>query len=130
MTNTQLFNDIYTLVKSFASTQSVPLGFEFKSFTPPSSGAWLELSIAPNDRDYDMTDSPVFRRGIIQINVGTKKDSGDTLQRALIDEVEAAFPMGLILSGNVKITTNPKAQPPFIRDDTDYISQVSFEYAE
>ena len=130
MTSTQLFNDVYTIVKAFAVSEGIPLGFEFNSFTPPTNGAWIELSIAPNDRDHDMSKSPVFRRGIIQINACVKKDSGDTTQRALIDAIEANFPMGLVLSGTVKVTSNPKSIPPFIRDDTDYISQVSFEYAE
>lgn len=130
MTNTQLFNDIYAKVKAFAISQGVPLGFEFNSFTPPESGAWLELSIANNDRDFDLNKSPLFRRGILQINVGIKKDDGDTLQRSLIDEIELNFPIGTLLSGTIKTTSNPKAEPPFIRDSTDYISQVSFEYNE
>ena len=129
-TNTTLFNDIYTLIKAFAAAQSVPLGHQFNTFTPPSTGAWLELSSAINDRDPDLNNSPIFRRGFIQMNVGGKKDSGDSEQRTLIDAIETAFPMGTVLSGNIKTTTNPRAESPFIRDTTDYITQITIEYNE
>ena len=129
-TNTILFNDIYTLIKAFAVAQGVPLAYQFNSFTPPAIGAWIELSTMINDRDHDLNNSPIFRRGFIQLNVGGKKDSGDSEQRALIDAIEAAFPMGTVLSGSIKTTTNPKSEAPFIRNSTDYITQVTIEYNE
>lgn len=128
--NADLFNAIYTKVKAFAAAQSVQLSYEFKTFEPPESGVWLELSYAGNDRDYDLSSSPVFRRGIVQLNVCTHKDQGDYKVRQMIDAIEAEFTMGAVLFSPVIVTTNPKAEAPFIRDSSQYITQVSFEYAE
>jgi hypothetical protein len=116
-------------VGAFATANSLPvnnIGFDFNE---PASGAWLEFSIAPNDRNYGINDANVFRRGICQINVCNKKNNGIKQLLDIADLIETEFPLATVLLDSIRITASPKAAEPFQRGGV-FVLQVSFEYSE
>ncbi len=130
-TNTALKTAIFQAVNTFATTNSLPCSFPGVSFTKPATGEWLELSVVTNDRDFGLNDSIKFRRGIVQINVcGIKDRSGDLALQAIADLIESGWQRGDVLTGGIRVSTNPLVEEAIIRDSTDYILPVSFEYEE
>lgn len=130
-TITDLKTAIFQAANAFANIHSLPISFPGISFTKPTSGEWLELSVIPNDFDYGINESRKFRRGIVQINVcGIKDKSGDLALQAIADLAETIYPMGTVILDAVRITTNPTTEAAIVRNNTDYIIPVSFEYSE
>jgi len=128
-TLSQLHIALMDKAKAFATANSLPINNIGFDFTEPSSGAWLELSIAPNDRDYGLNDTKVFRRGIGQINVCNKKNNGIKQLTDIAGLVEAEFTRGSILVDAIRITTSPQTMEPFQRGGV-YVLPLSFEYSE
>lgn len=130
-TITDLKTVIFQAAKAFADANSFPISFPGISFTKPTSAEWLELSVIPNDFDYGINESRKFRRGIVQINVcGIKDKSGDLALQAIADLVEASWQMGDVILDAVRVMTNPMTEAAIVRNNTDYIIPVSFEYSE
>jgi len=115
--------------KAFATANSLPINSFGFDFTEPASGAWLELSIAPNDRDFGMNDTKVFRRGIGQVNVCNKKNNGIKQLTDIADLLEAEFALGTVLVDAIRITASPRIMEPFQRGGV-FVLPLSFEYAE
>lgn len=128
-TLSQIHIALMNKAKAFATANSLPINKIGFDFTEPSSGAWLELSIAPNDRDYGLNDTKIFRRGIGQINICNKKNNGIKQLADIAGLLEADFPKGLILIDAVRIATAPQTMEPFQRGSA-YVLPLSFTYSE
>ena len=128
-TNANIHIALMDKVDAFATANSLPvnnIGFDFEE---PANGAWLEFSIAPNDRNYGMNDTNVFRRGICQINVCNKKNNGIKQLLDIADLMQTEFPLATVLLDSIRVTASPKAAEPFQRGSA-FVLQVSFEYSE
>jgi hypothetical protein len=116
-------------VDAFATANSLPVNEIGVDFDEPSSGAWLQFSIAPNDRNHGINETKVFRRGICQINVCNKKNNGIKQLLYIADLIETEFPLATVLLDSIRVTASPKAAEPFQRGGV-FVLQVSFEYSE
>lgn len=100
-----------------------------KSFTPPDSGFWLELTIFPNPIDPDLSGNYVAQRGIWQINVCARKEIGilDLYEKA--DELLATGPVKGVSENGLVITTAPRILSAIQLDDR-FILPITIEYSE
>ena len=128
-TSVALMAEIFTWVKAFADANSLRCAYPNKTFDPAGDQIWLELAIFPNDQQFGLADRS-FKRGIIQLSVCSKKDTGDLGIRAVIDAIGAAWPVATVLIDSIRVTSSPADKFAFIRDDQVYVVPVSFAYNE
>jgi hypothetical protein len=99
-------------------------------FTPPTSGAWLEVTFLPNRGVDDRlaNDGHVSPQGIYQI-VCVSRPQSELKLRSVAEQVMAAFPKGTPISGNVRVGSHPYTGT--LRSDADRMSiAVTIEYSE
>jgi hypothetical protein len=99
-------------------------------FTPPTSGAWLEVTFLPNRGVDDRlaNDGHVSPQGIYQI-VCVSRPQSELKLRAVAEQVMAAFPKGTPISGNVRVGSHPYTGT--LRSEADRMSiAVTIEYSE
>src|SRR5690606_2309395 len=78
-------------------------------FTPPSSGAWLELQWFPNQtQNYGVAnDAPSFLQGFAQLSVCYRPGGGIVSGSALTDQIIAAFAKGTVIWQRVRVYRKP-----------------------
>ena len=128
-TSVALMAEIFTQVKAFADANGLRCAYPNKTFDPAGDSIWLELSIFPNDQQFGLADR-LFKRGIIQISICSKKDAGDLGIRDVVDAIGAAWPVATVLIDSIRVTSSPADKFAFIRGDQVYVVPVSFAYNE
>ena len=113
-----------------AASLGYPISWPGLDFTPPASGAWLEVTFLPNRGVDDRlaNDGHVSPQGIYQVTAVSRPESELQL-RSVAEEVQAAFPVGTNITGNVRITRYPYTGTLQSMDDRMSIA-VTIEYSE
>jgi hypothetical protein len=89
------------------------------SFTPPSSGIWLEPTFQPNtgiDSGLAPTDE-VVPQGMMTVLVMSRAGSGTIGILMAAEEVKAAFPKNSVIAGMVRVQRTPTVFDIGIQDD-------------
>ena len=113
-----------------AAGLSYPISWPGINFTPPTSGAWLEVTFLPNRGVDDRlaNDGHVSPQGIYQI-VCVSRPQSELQLRTVAEQVMAAFPKGTPISGNVRVGRHPYTGTLQTEDDRMSIA-VTIEYSE
>ena len=132
MTDYEIMRDICLSFSAFASGVGVPIALPDANFTPPDSGHWLELDIAPNNFDDTLADQYAYKRGVITLSVVFRKGSsqyeyGEAYQ--LVDDIASGYPKETVLSGSAVVSSIPRPLSQIEYQDRIMIP-VSIEYSE
>lgn len=128
-TQTELFAAIFHGVSIFAAANNLPVKYPAKKFTPPASGEWLELSIAPNDIDSTLSEQASFKRGIVQVNVAGRPDTSPLKLTAIADLITLKLPKGLFIVDSVIVARTPY-QTNVLELDDRVLLPVTINYSE
>jgi len=113
-----------------AAALGYPVAWPGIDFTPPANGEWLEVIYLPNqgvdDRLAD--DGYVSPQGIYQVTVASRPQSEIKLREAA-EAVQAVFPKGTRISGNIRVGSHPYTSSARIEDDRMRLP-VTVEYSE
>jgi len=89
------FESIRSAVAARLATNwtTMPIAYENRDFTPPTSGGWIELTVIGNTGQTLGIGSAVMVRdtGLISINVYTPEGSGTATGRGYADTLAALF---------------------------------------
>jgi hypothetical protein len=105
-------------VEEWAQTQipKIPVSYENVEFKPPVGSTWAKVTIIPADTESQYLDeSDRIYRGVLFINIFTKKGVGSGLINTIVESLEAEFPLGLKLnSGNflLRVVTPTSVRQP------------------
>lgn len=126
-------NDIVTAFFNViqAAFPTTPIAWQGADFTPPDSGVWLEAAVFPNNPIHDgirLSDSRTDQ-GILQVMVMCRPGpKGYFSSAATVEAVKAALPIGLALTGLVRIVSEPSEFRVDIRDPDRLAVIVSSQY--
>lgn len=82
-------------VGTFAAARALPVAWPGVHFTPPETGAWLEVKFVPNEtRDLGLGTDFMQARGFGQVTCYARPGAGIVDPLTLAGEVIAAFPKG------------------------------------
>ena len=96
----------------------LPIAYPSITFTPPSSGQWLELSFMPNSGiDQGLSSPTLISQGLLQVNICGKTNCGLIPLQTTSDTVAALFPKNSVLSGLVRISKTPYSTDIISLDD-------------
>lgn len=128
MTNEELISSLFEIIKSIGYEAGFKVAYPGKKFTPPDSGRWLEMSIAINDLQPDITGNHIARRGIFQINACDRPDKNPIGLYEVADYIASVIAKG---SSNdfFTITQNP-AVGSLIELDDRVILPITITYSE
>jgi len=105
-TNSDIAQAFFSIIDSAAL--GYPIAYPTKSFTPPDSGHWLEVSFMPNSGiDQGLKSGTVLMQGLAQVNVCGRPDTGLIPLHNISEQVGALFPKNLVISGNVRVSKTP-----------------------
>lgn len=127
-TNSQILTALNdTLV---AAALGYPISWPGIDFTPPDAEEWLEVRFLPNVAidQWIANDSDTSPRGIYQIEVFSRPQSELKIQ-AIVEAVQAVFPKGTSISGNVRVSRPPYASALDIEPDRMSVA-VTIKYSE
>lgn len=107
-TNNTIYTALITILNGAAL--GYPVSYPGYTFTPPSSGAWLEVSFMPNRGiAFDTANTEtVTPQGMFQVAVHERPGSGVNSIDTAAEAVIGVFPKGTTISGNVRVQ-----QPPY-----------------
>lgn len=107
-----------------------PIAWPAVKFTPPDAGQWLEVAFAPNtDLDNSLGyDSGFIPRGIFQVTVYDRPDSGAFNAGTLADTITALYAKGTPITSTVRVVKRPDQLPMDAMNDRIAIV-VSIEYS-
>jgi hypothetical protein len=129
-TNTEIMTSFYTIVRDSTIVPSASIGYDGKSFTPPNTGNWLELSFMPNRGiDQSLSSNAILKQGLLQVNIGGRPNKGIAGLQAIADQVAALFPKNTVLSGIARVSSIPYASDDISMDDRT-ILPVTISYSE
>lgn len=113
-----------------AAVLGLPISWPGLDFTPPTSGNWLEVNFLPNRGVDDRlaNDGYVSPQGIYQVAAVSRPQSELRL-RAVAEQVQAAFPKGTRISGNIRVGSHPYTTSVLIEADRMRLP-VTIEYSE
>ena len=104
-----------------------PIAWPGINFTPPNQGAWLEVSLFPNEPDDRFwSGERALQIGFIQVSVCVRPGIGLANPTALAESVIAHFPKGLEI-GPVKVRKRPYLRPA-VTVDHYYFVPVTIPY--
>ena len=130
MTYENVLLTLMTATKAYGASIGVTdIAYPNKSFTPPDSGFWLEMTAFPNPVDPDLNGNYVAQRGIWQINVCARKEIDPSSVYKKVDELLAIGPEKGVTSSGITITTAPKVMSQIQLDDR-FILPITIEYSE
>lgn len=79
-----------------ARNPALPIAWQNKSFTPPSSGSYLRAFILPAPTEsHDLKGDHRKYSGVFQVSVVAPRDTGPGAAEAIAEEIAALFPMSL-----------------------------------
>lgn len=128
----QLIRSLYEgRLKAWAAARvpALPVAWENVSFTPPV-GTYLRAFLLPGDtRSRDLYGDNRHRVGVFQVNLVCPAGNGPGVAGGIAAELEALFPMNLILtSGAFSVTqVSPLRRRAALTDDR-YTVPVDFQY--
>ena len=128
MTNEELISSLLESTSGIGDFLSLPVAYPGKKFTPPVTGLWLEMSLASNDLQPDITGTHVARRGIWQINACGRPDKNPAALYAVADSIAGIITKGES-EGVLTITQNP-AVGSLIELDDRVILPITITYSE
>lgn len=101
MSDTAIYDAFAGLVGAFAASIGLPCSYPGISFTPPTSGSWLELQWFPNQtQNYGMEDDgPSLMQGFGQLAACYRPGAGIMVGTQLTDQIIAAFAKGTTFAG-------------------------------
>lgn len=100
-----------------------PIAWPGVKFTPPGSGAWLEVSIfeGTGQQPGMAYDSSYYPEGIIQVSAVTRTGFGFKPADDAAHAVVAALPAGTVIQDGIKITRRPTIGGELIDSDKLYL---------
>ena len=107
-TNSDILDAFNTILSD--ANLGYPIGWPGVNFTPPATGAWLEVAFFPNTgRQNGLANSAQLTpEGMYQVSCYMRKGKvGVYLLQQLADAVRATFPKGRIITGSVRVTRTP-----------------------
>jgi len=101
MTDTEIYDAFARLVANFAAAASLPCAYPGLGFTPPATGAWLELQWFPNrTQNYGLADEgPSLKQGFGQLAACYRPGKGIMVGTVITDQIIAAFGKGTKFAG-------------------------------
>ncbi len=116
--------------KIAAAGFTVPISYPGVTFTPPSSGSWLEVALFKNQPRQPGVrgGSHVFPLGILQITAVTRNGAGVVQLDALAEQIKSAFPRDTVLQDDVRVNLEPWDSEA-ITDNDRVMIPVSISYS-
>jgi hypothetical protein len=116
--------------KIAAAGFTVPVAYPGVTFTPPDKGNWLEVALFENEPVEPGVGyvSHVFPRGILQITACGRNGKGMVGLESLANQIQTAFPRGLVLQDDVRVTRAPWRMGD-ITDNDKVMIPVSISYS-
>ena len=107
MTNNDILNAFNAILHS--ANLGYPIGWPGVNFTPPETGAWLEVAFFPNTgRQNGLANgAQLTPEGMYQVTCYMRPGNGVGALQAAADAVRATFPKGRIITGSVRVTRTP-----------------------
>ena len=107
MDNSEILNACNAILHS--ANLGYPIGWPGVNFTPPATGAWLEVAFFPNTgRQNGLANSAQLTpEGNYQVTCYMRPGEGVGPIQAAADAVRATFPKGRIITGSVRVTRTP-----------------------
>ena len=107
MTNNDIL-DAFNAILS-AANLGYPIGWPAVNFTPPETGAWLEVAFFPNTGRQDglANSAKLTPEGMYQVTCYMRPGAGVGQIQSEADAVRATFPKGRIITGSVRVTRTP-----------------------
>lgn len=127
-TNKTIYTALITTLNGAAL--GYPVAYPGYNFTPPDTGAWLEVNFLPNRGIDDglANNSDVAPQGIFQVMAASRPGAGlDAVQQAA-QAVIGTFPKGTTVSGLVRIQRHPY-QGSAMKEDDRLMIPVTIEYS-
>lgn len=108
MSDTAIYTSFAGLVASFAATNGLRCSYPGVGFTPPDSGAWLELQWFPNQtHNYGVgDDAPSLLQGFAQLSACYRPGTGIVTGAQLSDSIITAFGKGTTF-GSMRVYQKP-----------------------
>ena len=101
MNDSAIYTAFAERVATFAGSLGLQCSYPGIGFTPPTSGAWLELQWFPNQtQNYGMADDgPSLLQGFAQLSACYRPGAGIAIGNTLTDQIISAFGKGTTFAG-------------------------------
>lgn len=108
----------------------VPISWPGVNFTPPNTGNWVEVTLFENEpTNYGIAnDDEESPRGILQVTACGRPGRGLVALNTLAEQIQAAFPKGARIEGQIRVTRQPWRLGDITEDDRVKIP-VSISYS-